>query len=67
MKKILIAFLASFALSSCGKDYQCACTATDTANNDSFLLENYKEDDAKDKCDEFNNSGVVDGWSCELN
>lgn len=66
MKKILIISISIFALSSCGKDYVCDCTATDPANNDSFLLENYKEDNAKTKCNEFSNSGNVDGWACEL-
>ena len=66
MKKILITSFTAFVLFSCGKDYHCNCTATDSTHDESFLLENYKEDDAKAKCDEFNVSGMVDGWACEL-
>ena len=67
MKKMIMALSLTLILISCGKDYTCDCTANDSVNNESFLLENYKEEDAKSKCDEFNNSGLVDGWSCELN
>ncbi|NOQ75940.1 MAG: hypothetical protein GQ574_28295 [Crocinitomix sp.] len=66
MKKLLITSIVALALFSCGKNYYCDCSATDTSHNDSFLLENYKEDDAIAKCAEFDTSGVVDGWSCEL-
>tara|TARA_B110000046_G_C12964596_1_gene386092 strand:+ start:1089 stop:1292 length:204 start_codon:yes stop_codon:yes gene_type:complete len=66
MKNIFLTSVTVVLLVSCGKDYHCDCTATDPTHNDRFLLENYKEEDAVAKCAEFNESGVVDGWACEL-
>ena len=69
MKKIalLIALGGVFAMTSCKKDWTCACTVSG-ASIDATIL-NAKKSDATDACDAFQTTyQIVDtGASCTLN
>jgi len=68
MKKLLVIGVVSmFVLSSCKKDYTCACTATDSVYNLTYTAE-MKKGDAETWCTSWDNSGAgIPGWNCELN
>jgi hypothetical protein len=69
MKKIFaIAVLGVITLSSCKKDYTCACTATNSAYNVSAAYKGVKKKDAEKSCDTFGTSyaSSTPGGKCEL-
>jgi hypothetical protein len=69
MKKIFaIAVLGVITLSSCKKDYTCACTATDSSDNISIAYKGVKKKDAESTCDTYSTSyaSVTPGGKCEI-
>jgi len=55
-------------MTSCKKEYTCACTATDTFWNSTYKVE-MKKKDAETWCDNYQAAGVaatIAGFKCEL-
>jgi hypothetical protein len=66
MKKILlIAAVASFAMTSCKKDYTCQCVDKDGAETIAYTAK-LKKKDANNWCDTWNTGVAASGGKCTL-
>ncbi|MGI6320380.1 MAG: hypothetical protein ACOXZK_05365 [Bacteroidales bacterium] len=71
MKKAIISLcviaFASFALTSCKKDYTCECTfeLLGTKHSSTHVIENSSKKDAKSKCEDYATAGGVT-YECAL-